>query len=156
MQGPWAACWKEAPMHRTIESWLSEVSSHIKWRSAREPVLTELRQHLEDQREAFEREGVENAEELAVREMGDPCEVGGALNMVHKPHTRVGAMALVMALTAVSAFLQVIFGQREPMAALVMVLCCGVTLFIFGRFDHMVFGRGGIIYFYVLGAVCWF
>lgn len=61
---------------KTIDGYLEAVAEQIKWRRARPVVTQELRQHLEDQRDAFAAEGQENPEQLAVEEMGDPVALG--------------------------------------------------------------------------------
>ena len=61
--------------HKTIQSFLDVVAEQIRWKRARPVVTAELERHLEDQRDAFAEEGLENAEELAVEEMGDRPDV---------------------------------------------------------------------------------
>ena len=71
-------------MHETIQGYIEAVEEQIRWRRARPVVSLELRRHLEDQRDAFAAEGLENAERLAVEEMGDPVSVGTELDRLHQ------------------------------------------------------------------------
>ena len=70
--------------HKTIQSFLDVVAEQIRWKRARPVVTAELERHLEDQRDAFAEEGLENAEELAVEEMGDPVSVGTELDRARR------------------------------------------------------------------------
>lgn len=67
--------------------YLEKVGDQIAVPGIREEIKKELLAHLYDQKEAFLLEGMsdETAEEAAVREMGDPVEVGIELNEIHKP-----------------------------------------------------------------------
>ena len=54
---------------------------------ARDGVARELADHIQDQAQAYEESGVEHdqAIEMAVHEMGDPVEIGVALDRIHRP-----------------------------------------------------------------------
>ncbi len=84
----------------TMEAYLAAVAEQIRWRRARGAVTRELRWHLEEQRDAFSREGrsIEEAERLAVAEMGDPVSVGAELDRLHRPRPQWGLLALTAAL----------------------------------------------------------
>ena len=93
--------------HKTIQSFLDVVAEQIRWKRARPVVTAELERHLEDQRDAFTEEGLENAEELAVEEMGDPVTVGTELDRVHRPKPQWGIIALTIALALVGVLLRI-------------------------------------------------
>ena len=93
--------------HNTIASYLSAVSEQIQWKRARPFVISELEQHLQDQRDAFAEEGLEHAEALAVEEMGDPISVGTALNQIHRPKPQWGLLTLTMLLALTGAIFRV-------------------------------------------------
>lgn len=82
------------PGYETIQEYLETVEAQIRWRRARPAVSLELRRHLEDQRDEFLQEGrgLEEAERLAVEEMGDPAAVGAALNRIHRPEISWGVV----------------------------------------------------------------
>ncbi len=63
-----------------IRAYLETAGEQIRWERARRVVIPELCQHLEDQRDAFAAQGREEAERLAVEEMGDPVSVGAELD----------------------------------------------------------------------------
>ena len=77
-----------------IRTYLETAGEQIRWERARRVVIPELRQHLEDQRDAFAAEGQEEAERLAVEEMGDPVSVGAELDRIHRPKPQCGLLAL--------------------------------------------------------------
>lgn len=116
-------------MPETIQAYLEAVEEQIRWRRARSVVSLELRRHLEDQRDAFAAEGQEDAERLAVREMGDPISVGTELDRLHRPQPQWGLLGLTVALACAGAFLRVwltrgegIYAASQLMTALSLAL----------------------------------
>ena len=69
------------------QEFLSIVRKQIRYIFVRDAIEEELKQHLNDSMEALIEEGLpwQEAEEEAVRQMGDPVEVGMLLNKEHKP-----------------------------------------------------------------------
>lgn len=100
-------------MPETIQAYLEAVREQIRWKRARPVLVRELSQHLEDQRDAFVQEGKspEEAERLAVRDMGDPVTVGTELDAVHRPRPQWGLLGLTLALAVIGAVLRVTFFQ---------------------------------------------
>nr|WP_325185518.1 permease prefix domain 1-containing protein [uncultured Oscillibacter sp.] len=94
-------------MPETIQAYIETVEAQIRWKRARGVVSLELRRHLEDQRDAFAAEGREDAERLAVEEMGDPVSVGTELDRLHRPRPQWGLLGLTVALACVGALLRV-------------------------------------------------
>ena len=124
-------------MAETIRAYLDTVQEQIRWKRARPVVVRELEQHLTDQRAAFVEEGntSEEAERLAVEEMGDPVSVGMELDRVHRPKPQWGLLTAVIALALLGGFLRVwltasgtdIHDDISPMrtaAALVLGIGC--------------------------------
>ena len=95
------------PEHDTIQAYLETAGEQIRWGRARQIVIPELRQHLEDQRDAFLAEDREDAERLAVEEMGDPVSVGAELDRIHRPKPQWGLLALTVAFALAGAVLRV-------------------------------------------------
>lgn len=69
------------------EKYLETVASYLHCRQARYPVISELRGHLMDRKEALLSQGLSEseAEAQAVKTMGDPAELGKALDQLHRP-----------------------------------------------------------------------
>lgn len=95
-------------MPETIRAYLETVQEQIRWKRARPILARELERHLEDQRDEFLREGKspEEAERLAVQDMGDPVTVGMELDAVHRPRPQWGLLALAAALAAAGVLLR--------------------------------------------------
>ncbi len=105
-----------------MRAYLEAVQEQIRWKRARPVLIRELERHLEDQRDAFLQEGKspEEAERLAVRDMGDPVTVGTELDAVHRPRPQWGLLGLTIALAAAGAVLRVVFRQPYVREALVV------------------------------------
>ena len=90
------------------EEYLHTVTDQIRCAGARDMVEEELREHIRDQAEAYEAEGMfeKEALEKAVRDMGDPVETGVALDRIHRPHMSWGTLALAGALGIFGIVLQ--------------------------------------------------
>ena len=94
---------------QTIRGYLETVAEQIRWKKARPVVARELEHHLEDQRDDFAAAGhpPEEAERLAVEEMGDPVAVGTALDGIHRPRPQWGLLGLTLLLALAGAVLRV-------------------------------------------------
>ena len=96
------------PGPETIRDYLDTVTAQIRWKRARAAAVRELETHLEDQRQEFQTEGhpPEEAERLAVEEMGDPVAVGTDLDRLHRPRPQWGMLAVTLALLLVGSYLR--------------------------------------------------
>lgn len=135
----------------TIRGYLDAVAEQIRWRRARPVVTWELERHLEDQRDAFAAEGHEDAEAMAVAEMGDPVSVGAELDRMHRPKPQWGLLALAILLALAGTVLRVwltadwdvYYMDINPYrAALAFLLGCG-TLLVGYFLDYGWLGRRG-------------
>lgn len=110
------------PERKTIAAWLEAVQSQIRWKRARPVLVRELERHLEDQRDTFlqEDKSPEEAERLAVEDMGDPVTVGTELDRVHRPRPQWGLLGLTLALAVIGAVLRMMFRQPYVMESVVL------------------------------------
>lgn len=101
------------PERKTIAAYLEAVQGQIRWKRARPLLVRELERHLEDQRDDFLKEGKapDEAERLAVEDMGDPVTVGTELDRMHRPRPQWGLLGLTIALAAIGVVLRVLFRQ---------------------------------------------
>lgn len=69
------------------EEYLYTLTEQIRCKMARGTIEQEINDHIEDQKAEFLSEGMSQteAEEAAVREMGDPVEVGLEMDRIHRP-----------------------------------------------------------------------
>lgn len=88
--------------------YLENLIGQIHNKHAKELVREELCAHIDDQKEAFLRAGktAEEAEELAVKEMGDPVDTGVKLDKIHRPKTDVWMLAAMVILTLIGIIMQ--------------------------------------------------
>ena len=70
-----------------LHEYLDTLSEQIRCKKARPMVVEEIENHINDQAEAYIKNGMEKDEAVnrAVLEMGDPVETGVALDRVHRP-----------------------------------------------------------------------
>ena len=68
-----------------FETFCAAVCAKVRWPFARWDITQELTDHLRDHAAALEEKGLspEEAQSQAVAAMGDPAELGRALNQVH-------------------------------------------------------------------------
>lgn len=70
------------------EAFLDAVCAEVRWRRWRAPIRRELAAHIEDRIQYLTRERgftPEEAEDEALRGLGDPAEIGRALDAEHRP-----------------------------------------------------------------------
>lgn len=144
--------------HSAIQIYLETVAAQIRWKRARNIIIPELAQHLEDQYAAFASEGHENAEQLAVEEMGDPVPVGMELDRLHRPQPQWGIIALTIFFTMLGTILRIwLTKEYEHPSSLyrtLFSLVLGGSALLAGYFlDCLGLGRHGRkIYLLTLGV----
>lgn len=112
-----------------MRDYLDAVGAQIRWRRARRPLLRELEDHITDQARDLEAAGAARDEALegAVAEMGDPVEVGRALDRLHRPKTSWGLLFCALAVMAAGLITipmldgMMYNGRRQLLAACVAV-----------------------------------
>lgn len=70
-----------------IKEYLEKVCHEIRYKPIREEIYEELKNHLEETKEAYIEQGVDKniSEEKAIKQMGDYKEIGKKLNKIHRP-----------------------------------------------------------------------
>ena len=138
-------------MPEQFERYLQAVGEKIRWERARPFVLRELRTHLEEQREAFLAAGMnENeAEEAALRDMGQAAEVGEGLDAIHRPRQQWGLVIWAVLLSLGGCLLRVILTAGaeheavDPMRAAAAVMLGTALLLGMYHLDYTIFARHG-------------
>ena len=84
------------------QEYMEILSGQIRCRQAVPLVIKELEVHIEEQKADFLAEGMpeSEAEEMAVKEMGDPVEVGIWMDGIHRPKMNWGIILLIGLLSA--------------------------------------------------------
>lgn len=91
-----------------FKKYTEKVCDQIRWKNAHNMVKKEIENHLIDQKIAYMNMGDSEsiAEEKALLQMGDPVEIGSALDHTHKPIPQKSMIALVMLLVIVGMIIQ--------------------------------------------------
>lgn len=107
---------------------LGKVTDQIRSKTARSASAEELKQHIEDQADVYESMGMDrgSAVEEAVRDMGDPIEVGMELDRVHRPRPQWKLIAVIGVLCMVRMLLPLVGKQVMDMS------------FLFGIWDNII------------------
>lgn len=146
------------------EEYLQILTEQIRCKKARGAVSEEIKGHIEEQKIEFMSEGMESreAEEAAVREMGDPVAAGNELDRIHRPKMAWGMIILITVLSAAGLFIQYLLKQQmEDSTILVrglghnifyMVIGLGVMMLVC-RFDYSRVGYWSRELMVVLAAV---
>lgn len=95
-----------------VTEYLDTVCRQIRWQKAQAPVLTEIQNHLNDQKDALLRDGLdeETAISRAIEEMGDPVVVGEQLDRAHRPRPDWPLLALTAVLLLAGLTIQFLIG----------------------------------------------
>ncbi|MDF2590103.1 MAG: hypothetical protein K0S41_3944 [Anaerocolumna sp.] len=86
------------------EEYLEDLKNQIRNKKAKLLVAEEMEQHIEDQKEAFVLAGDDEnlAMNKAIKQMGNPVEVGIQLNKIHKPKLEINLILVVITLCVFS------------------------------------------------------
>ncbi len=111
---------------------LDAVCAQVRWRKAHGVIRAELAGHMEDQAEAFVAQGLpeEEAMRCAVREMGDPEEIGLAYDACLRPKRQWDMVCLLALAILLGTVLRLAIGSSafnwSTFAALVCGGCCSI------------------------------
>jgi len=131
-----------------LEEYLNTVTEQIRCIKARELVSRELKDHIEDQAEAYEADGMfeEEALERAVRDMGDPVEVGVSLDRIHRPQMSWSMLALVGVISILSIAVHAALGGsgQEYLWRHIGYTAAGyILMLVVYRLDYSILSRYG-------------
>ncbi|MGG0789458.1 FtsW/RodA/SpoVE family cell cycle protein [Peribacillus simplex] len=132
---------------------LDEVSSYIRSKEAKKYIEAELKAHLHQAKTELVKKGYkeDEAEELAVRNMGSPSDIGLRMDKLHRPKIDWKLMSMFLFMSATGLFLfWFLFKDGNSFSVLKQVssvtgsviLAC-VILF----FDYRKFQRWGWVFF---------
>ena len=93
-----------------LEEYMASLTEQIHNKRAKRLVAQEINNHIEEQTEVYEAEGMshEQAVKEAVRQMGNPIETGIELNKIHKPKMPWMMLGLVIVLMLGAIIMQAI------------------------------------------------
>ena len=146
--------------------YIEKVLEQVRCKSVHEPLKRELEAHIDDQAEAFISVGLPEAEaeEEAVKTMGDAAETGVGLDAVHRPKFPLSAALVALLLMAVGLAART-FVCRDfeyysenslysaisiPLAIAAMAACYFMDYTVFTRFSKIAYS---VFFCIVTGAV---
>lgn len=90
------------------DEYITSLSEQIQDKRAKVLVCEEIKNHIEEQCEAYEIHGMEHEAALdeAVRQMGDPVNVGAELNKIHRPQIPIRLLVVALTLTIAGIVMQ--------------------------------------------------
>lgn len=149
----------------SVEEYVQILGEQIRCKQAREGVTEEVRNHVEDQIEALKQQGKnkEEAEKLAIKEMGDPVETGISLDRIHRPKIAWSMLVLIGFLSILGTLVQMgIYRQCEGVTSfdlpshlvytLIGIFLMGVMYYL----DYTFWGTYGKVFAVVfLLFYCW-
>ncbi len=113
--------------------YLDAVLSQVRWKAAHEAIERELSAHIEDQAEAYQKEGMtaQEAQIRAVEQMGDAIDVGTRLDASYRPrHTKTLIIQLaVLVLISVACRALVYESDTRGWVEYIASLAVGCGLF---------------------------
>lgn len=143
---------------RSMNQFLASVGEQIRWKQARRPLLSELEAHITDRRDALAADGLEpeEAEAKAVLEMGDPEDIGLALDRVHRPQPNWLLIGCAAGLLTLGIILLWAVGDRETyLAPMLIYSAVGAAALAGGYFlDYTLLARCPAWVLFALCGVC--
>lgn len=93
--------------------YLEAIKVQIRCKKARNFVTEEISQHIEDQKAAYISDGDDDKTAMAkaIRQMGDPAEVGKQLDRIHRPRMEWSILLFVLILCCLGVIAQLSLGS---------------------------------------------
>lgn len=132
-----------------LHEYLDILAEQIRCKKARPMIQEEIKNHIEDQAQAYRKEGMgeEKAMTKAILEMGDPVEAGMKLDRVHRPKMQWTLVALVVLLSIIGMIMQIVIFKTGCLSNEE-----NITTIRDGFIYNSIWNT--IISFCVIGAVC--
>ena len=110
--------------------YIEAAASQIRSRRARDMVAKELEAHIEDQAAYCREQGMseEEANLEAVRQMGDPVEVGISMDRIHRPQTDWKMVLMLVLLCVLGLCLQIALNRDVRKAEIASLLESGTVV----------------------------
>lgn len=95
------------------QEYLKSLTEQIRTKRARTMVAEEVEAHIEDQKQDFMAHGLgeEEAESMAVVEMGDPVEAGVKLDRVHRPKMEWTVLTAILVISIRGSFVVLVYAE---------------------------------------------
>ena len=116
------------------KEFLNKVSKEIKYKPANKPITEELESHIEEAKKDYLCKGysTNEAEEIAVKQMGDAKKIGKELNKIHRPKLDWILMGLIIILFSFRIILSLNSTTNYiNVKYLIVGLLCGTIIYFF-------------------------
>lgn len=125
-----------------IDEYIESVCKQIRTKKAHKLIKTELENHIVEQKNAFEEQGMDKktALEKAIAEMGDPISVGAELDRIHRPKPEWSVIFLTFTIVMMGLFLnKFILKDTTNLFAYAMIgtICLSIIYFV----DYSIIGK---------------
>lgn len=133
-----------------MEEYLRLLLEQIRCKKAIPMIEKEIRNHILDQAECYESQGMEREQALqkAAIEMGDPVETGIALDRIHRPQTDWRMLLLVGGISLISIWIHMLLGEMDDslgqnygMHHAFSVIIGYVLMLVIYRWDYSYIGK---------------
>lgn len=140
-----------------MEEFIKILTEQMRCAKARDGVARELENHIMDQTEAYEQSGMEHdkAVAAAVREMGDPVEIGVSLDRIHRPQTdwRMILLTLVLSIAGLVCMVPVQGWEYVLFRQGLFVLAGAAVMAAVYFMDYTIIGRIGVAAYIALTVI---
>lgn len=112
------------PQYNTASDFLTAVQNEIKWKRAKNIATQEIADHITDQCDALQDEGMSEAEALekALSDLGSAEEIGKRLNALHRPKTNWLLIGFTVVLLCAGAAVSFFISNSDPLPLLISVI----------------------------------
>lgn len=145
------------------QEYLEILMEQLRCKKARGMVEKEIRSHIEDQKCAYMADGMkeEEAEEEAVRQMGDPVQTGIELDRIHKPQMAWDMIILIIFLGGIGLLVQYLLSVHFKQSSFMPSPAKGVSYFAAGTvvmlgtcmLDYSRIGKWAKVIYLVLAGI---
>lgn len=146
-----------------VGRFLDDVCRCVKYKEVHKDIRAELKNHLDELKDGLLQEGSseQEAEKLAIGQMGDPVVIGGKLNQIHRPRIEWSIVVMVVALMVLGiltfndnrADISLKYSLNSKL--LLQFALSGLTIFFVGFFvDIKRLSRYCLPVFLVSGLLC--
>lgn len=142
------------------EEYIKKLISQVRCSKAHPMIEDEIRQHIEDEKEKYISFGKneDEAEELAVKQMGNPVDVGKQLDEVHRPIMAWDVIVMALIAAGIGLTVQFLLMKKTEFTSFMPNPLWGIVTFILGLavmvlisfVDYTIIGR----YTKVIYPVC--
>ena len=141
-----------------VEEFLNAVCGEIRYKGVHENIVKELTDHIEDQKAAYLKQGLEEeaATLKSIEQMGDPIVVGMELDKAHRPKTDWSTLSIILALVIIGGVVQYLFStvnssESHSLSYFLAYASIGLVAFaVMYFFDYTLLGRFSKLAYFVI------